>query len=443
MIPAMPVAGAGRAPAPIAGPSPLSAGFYQLTLLAAFLSTIELRLRPLDALPSTAIAELVVFPAFLCAVAELLLRPGLGGRVRALYAQNRALAWYGGYAALAAVAGLTRSSDSIQAFHDLACALALYVLVSLTVDNQARLAGLLLANLGGALLGLALALLQIRMGGPYLLPRSEIVDEKLDLAGDVVQNVPTGLFAHPNGFILWVPVLLFLVVAIRRALARREDSALPLIAIVAAMGFVLKMAYVKGVYAWLAAALCTLLLPRRFDRARLPLALLMPVAGITALTWFSVHAFLDGEVAFGTVACRIILWLTSLDIIQGDPFIALFGSGTPEIQRRLLMTFEYPNAHNTWINQALTYGVPALLLYLAAVATALRDLAARARSGGPAARDVALAAMASLIALLGDYFFEPLDRGVMPQAQLFMLLAVAALSLPEPGAAAQPAQEAT
>ena len=42
-------------------------------------------------------------------------------------------------------------------------------------------------------------------------------------------------------------------------------------------------------------------------------------------------------------------------------------------------------------------------------------------------RCVALAVMASLMALLGEYFFEPTDRGGSFQAQLFTLLALASL----------------
>ena len=52
---------------------------------------------------------------------------------------------------------------------------------------------------------------------------------------------------------------------------------------------------------------------------------------------------------------------------------------------------------------------------------------------------IALAAMASLMALLGENFFAPADRGATCQAQLFLLLAVAARV--DAPAARQPAPE--
>ena len=93
---------------------------------------------------------------------------------------------------------------------------------------------------------------------------------------------------------------------------------------------------------------------------------------------------------------------------------------------RGMVSFEYPNPHNAWISQALTYGVPALVFYLAAFGGAFRSLAQRIRSGDGSTRAVALATMASLMALLGENFFEPADRGPVFQAQLFLLFAMAA-----------------
>ncbi len=412
---------------PAAEPSPLTAGFYQLTLLGALLSTVEVRLRVTQGLPSLSVAELVVLPVLLCVLVELSLRPRLTARFAWLYRQNRPLAWYAGYAGMAAVVGLSRSGDGLSAFHDLLCALSLYALIALTIDTHARLLGLLLVNLAGVLLSVGFGLLQITTGGPYVLPRSEIVDGKLDLAGNVAQIVPTGLYAHPNAFVMLIPVVLFLLVAMARGLGHRRRHAAVLLGVIGAMFVVLGMAYVKGVYAWLLAGVAFLLLPRPFDRLRFCIAVFVPVAGIVALIWISVDSFLEGESVFGTVVFRLALWLTSLEIIASDGFVAVVGSGITQLPNRLFAVFEYPNAHNAWLNQALTYGVPALVLYLAAIVRALRSLSVRVRLDRHPSRTVALAAMASIMAVVGDSFFEPLDRGVMYQAQLFTLLAIAAV----------------
>jgi O-antigen ligase len=113
----------------------------------------------------------------------------------------------------------------------------------------------------------------------------------------------------------------------------------------------------------------------------------------------------------------------------------VLGSGGPQLLSRSVVSFEYPNPHNAWLSQMLTYGAPSLIFYLAAFGSAFRSLAERIRSGPAPTQAVALATMASLMALLGENFFEPADRGTTFQAQLFLLFAVAArAAVPAPPA---------
>lgn len=406
--------------------SALPAGFYHLTLVAVVVSVIEVRVRPLPGLPSLDLLELIAFPTCLAALAELVARPQIAPAL-ALYRHNRPLAGYIAYAGFAALVGLARSSDSLQAFHDLGTAFALYALTVNTVDSLPRLLGVLAAGLAGALPGLVLALVQIATGGGYVVPRSANIEAKLDLGGDVARNVPTGLHAHPNGLALYLlPIAIFLAVGAWRGFGdcRRPSRALG--AILALTLLVLKMSYAKGVYAWLALALAFLALPRRFERARFWIALGVPFAGIAILVWLAVDAFVRGDLQYGTVISRIELWLSALDILQSDRFVAVFGSGGPQLLARGMVSFEYPNPHNAWLSQALTYGAPALVLYLAAYASAFRSLARRLRCADGAGRAVALAAMASLMALFGENFFEPADRGSVFQSQLLLVFAIAA-----------------
>jgi hypothetical protein len=408
-------------------------GFYALTLVATLLSTTELRVRPVPLLPSFATAELVIYPVVLCLMAEAMLRPRLAAHLGALLRANRPLVWYVGYAALASVLGLARSSDSLQACKDLVAAFGLYTLVLVTVDSHQRLLGVLAAYLGGAALHLGLAILQAGGGGPYPVALSENIEAKLDFAGNVVTNIPTGLFAHPNGLaILLLPVALFTAAAAWPGFGRTRRPGLVMACALVVTLFVLKASYVKGVLAWLAAGVVLLVLPRRFDRWRAAIAVGVVVSGITALTWMSLAAFLDGEALFGTIVSRVELWLAAVEVLRSDGFTQLLGSGNALLEHQDLITFEYPNAHNAWLNQALSYGLPALALYLAAFWVALRSLAHQiARSSAPS-RPVALAALASLTALLGESFFEPTDRGVVFQAQIFLLFAVAAIGRARP-----------
>ena len=54
--------------------------------------------------------------------------------------------------------------------------------------------------------------------------------------------------------------------------------------------------------------------------------------------------------------------------------VALLGGGSAFMEQQDLVTIQYPNAHNAWINQALTYGLPALGCYLMGFWVALRSL---------------------------------------------------------------------
>lgn len=414
---------AGAAPAP--EPGTLPAGFYHLTLVAAFVAVIDVRLRPLPGLPSFSLPELIAIPTLLAVIVEIWHRPWVAAKL-SIYRRNRPLVWYVGYAGLASLAGLVRSGDSLQAFHDLFPAFALYVLVLVTVDTHARVIGFLAVNLAAAIPGLVLAILQIFTGSFYLVPRIENVQSKLDLAGEAAHNAPTGLLAHPNGLALTLlPIALFLVVGAWRGFGNQRRQSPALVAILAVTLVVLMLTYAKGVYSWLAAGVAFLVLPRRFERWRFWIALIVPFVGIAFLVWLSIYEILQGDLQYGTVVSRIELWYSALDILQTDRFVLILGSGGPQLSSHGVLSFEYPNPHNAWLGQALTYGAPALVCYLAAFGSAFRTLERRIRSGGPAARAVALATMASLMALLGENFFEPADRGSMYQAQLLMLFALA------------------
>jgi hypothetical protein len=411
--------------APGASDRGLPRGFYRLTLVAAFLTGVEIPVRALPGLPWVSLLEVVLVPTLLCLIVELSCRPALRARARALYRENRALAWYGGHAAIAAIAGISRSPETLKSCHDLFVAIALYALIGLTIDDHGRMRRLLAAALAGAMVNVGLGVLQIGAGGPYLIPLSPNIDAKLDLSGDVAGHPVVGLFNHPNALaIALLPVVLFLLVAawagFRSTLRRGPVMA----ALLAPSLVVLEMTYAKGVYAWVAAGCLFLVLPRRLDRHRVWLAAVVIVGGIAALTWFSLHAFLEGDLVFATIVGRIELWTATLDIVRSDAFVAAFGGGGSQLAHHTTI-IDYANTHNAWLDQALTYGVPGFVLYLATYLTAFRSLARRIQREPRPARTIALATFASLVAILGESFFEPTNHGIVFQAQLFLLFAVA------------------
>ena len=405
----------------------LPTGYYQLTVVAAFLATgATVGLRAAPGLPTVSLLEMVVGPTFLCLIAEILWRPRLRARALLLHRANRALVWYVGYAALASFVGLARAGDTFHAFHDLFVAFALYALVGLTVDDAARMRGLLAAVLAGAMVNVGFALLQISTGGPYPVPVSDNITAKVDLSGATAGNLATGLLNHPNGLAMFLlPIVLFLGVAawtgFRASRRRRPVMAMLFVPTLVVFG----MTYAKGAYAWLTAGACLLVLPRSLDRVRVWLAVAVTVTGIVALTWFSLDAYLEGDSALSTIVSRIELWGAAVEILRSDSFVAAFGGGGPQLAGRAI-TFEYTNAHNAWLDQGLTYGVPALVLYLGAYLAALRSLARAIRCEPHPTRAIALATFASLVAILGESFFEPTNHGVLLQAQLFLLLGIAA-----------------
>jgi O-antigen ligase len=285
------------------------------------------------------------------------------------------------------------------------------------------------AALAGAMVNIGLALAQVVAGGPYPVPLSVNIDAKLDLSGEVAANLPTGLFNHPNALaVSLLPVVLFLLVAVGVGFRAARRRAPLMVALLAPALVVLDLTYAKGVYTWLAVAACFLVLPRRLDRYRAWLAVAIVVAGITGLVWYALAAFLDGDLVFGTIVSRVELWLATLNIVSSDAFVTGFGGGGALLAGENIITFEYTNAHNAWLDQALTYGVPALVLYLGAYLTALRSLARRIATEPHPTRAVALATFASLVAVLGESFFEPTNHNAALQCQLFLLFALAAVS---------------
>lgn len=415
--------------------STLSPGYYFLTLIFAVVAATELRVRP-PGMPSFTLLELGIFPVGLCLIAEATMRPEIVDRLRELYRRNRPFAWYVAYAGLASVMGLSRSSETLQIYKDLLPGLILYVLVFLTAHSHGRILGLLGASLAGGGISILLGLSQALTGGPFVAELSEHVESKQDLSGNAAENVPTGIFSHPNALgVVLLPIAIFLICATWPGFGRQRRFSLFMLGVLAVTLYVLDSALVKGAIAWLAAGVVFLLLPRCLDRWRFRISLLIPVFGIVFLVWFSVRSvrpYLEGEsdIQFGTMLSRIELWLGALEILIKDSFVMLFGGGGALMGEREVVTMEYGNAHNAWIDQALNFGAPALVLYLASFVVALRSFGHSLLGGCGPTRTVTLAAMAALMALLGENFFEPADRGVVFQAELFILFALAAIYRP-------------
>jgi O-antigen ligase len=169
-----------------------------------------------------------------------------------------------------------------------------------------------------------------------------------------------------------------------------------------------------------------MLLPRFMEKWRLTAAIVLPLVAIVVIMWFTIRAFLGGEATYGTLVTRLELWNRALGTISSDVFTDVIGNGYPAYSTTVI-TFDYPNAHNAWLNHVLSFGFIGLALYLGCYVSALRRACRALVTAEHPARLWLLAATSSLAALLGENFFEPTDRGDIYPTQLFLIVCLATI----------------
>lgn len=154
--------------------------------------------------------------------------------------------------------------------------------------------------------------------------------------------------------------------------------------------------------------------------------------GILSFVSISVWLFLNYSEAFGTTLGRIQLWGAGVSAISSSPWVFLFGSGFEEISDLTYALFAYSldHAHNGFLNQAIHYGFPAMILFLIVVLSNVRKLA---RAGGGDERSPMIFFLYALhVAFFGEYFFEPAQQGVSLQAMTFAMFALTTIVLRSP-----------
>ena len=400
----------------------MTVGFYYLTVVLALAIMLPFRVR---AGASLALADLVAFPAAACLLIEGLRSPRVRARMRELQRINPVVVAYMVWTLFTAVVGLARSSDVLKIEHDLLPGFTLYFLIGLTIDRPQRLRALVTACCVGVACHVVLGLIQFRFGGPFLTPTSPGLEGKLDVSGEIVTNNVVGLFPHPNGLALFLLSPVLVGIALLPALRARGRWILAIA--VAVVLFVLVETQGKGALAYLCIGILLLAIPARFGRARVWLAIVLPLVAIVGILWYSVSRFVGGDAAFGTLITRLELWNHAIEIIRDDTFTKLVGNGYPLFGTTVVGTFEYPNAHNAWLNNVLSFGLPGLAMYLGCFAMGIRLALRKLPDATGPARAALAGCMASLAALFGEYFFEPADRGEIYAGQVFLLLAVIAV----------------
>jgi hypothetical protein len=399
----------------------VTVGFYYLCVLLALCVTLPVRAR---AGMSVAPSDLIAFPAAACLVIEAMRSQRVRARLRDLYCVNRVVYWYIGWTLFAAILGLARSSDVAQNVKDLVPSFVLYTLVGLTIDRRERLRALGIATAAGIACHVGLAIVQGVFGAPYIVATSPGLEGKLDLSGEFLTNIPVGLFPHPNALAMFLLPVALVLFALVRPSRRLRWLIIPALLVVL---FVLKPAQVKGVYAFLVVGLALMMLPRSWERGRVALGVCLPAAAIVVIMWFTVTRYLAGEAEFATLITRLELWNHAIEVIRKDTFTQLVGNGYPLFGVTVVGTFEYPNAHNAWLNHVLSFGLPGLALYLGCFVGGMRLAARKLREANEVMRGTFLACFSAFAAMFGEYFFEPSDRGEVFSSQLMLLLAVVAV----------------
>ncbi len=384
--------------------------------------------------PASNPLEVLVLVAFVLLLADTVIYSRQPARMlEAAWGANPFVCLYFGWAFLAAVIGVLQLPVSIFVFRNLFPAFLLFAYLSFGVRKPADLRWLLLIFLLAALPNIFLGLSQYLFGGPFPVKLNLATAVKMDVDGTFVKTAVSGLFNHPNGLsIFLLPVFL---VAFGLVFSRSTKSiwlSLLALGILIAAAILLYLARGKGAWAWGLLGMGVMLAPRwllSFRRAWIA-QIAVVIIGIIGLTWGSL--LMGG--AFKTMQTRINLWESALYALRDNAFVALFGSGQEAVWNvsGRIADVQYANAHNVFLNQAIYFGIPAMIFYCGIFVWGIRSAQmAFAAAEDPKIRQVARISLGVLMAVAGQYFFEPSAEasGLAAVFLLFVGLAAAAARL--------------
>jgi hypothetical protein len=329
--------------------------------------------------------------------------------------------------------------STLSNFKDLLPSIMLLIVMYAYGRSQEGVNNILKIYLVGLGINVCLGVMQGTIGMPRPVPMSMGAAAKMDLNGHIMsKNLATGLFTHPNGFALYlIPCLILLVmVAFKRIDLGKwwrtyAIGALPLLL------FAYYRSQGKGAIAWALLGCILALMPIKSRRTSLYLMLAAMVGGVVFLSVGSLYVADHFHIkSLTTMLTRVQLWQAGVHAVMTDSGFFLFGVASNNVlyasYRYTGGTFPYPNAHNGIINQAVYFGVPCMIIYLMMIYKAVSSLTKGSDSQLMASPQVVRFAMASVIALVGDYFFEPASEGVLLQGQFFFLLALCLILTAKP-----------
>ena len=339
------------------------------------------------------------------------------------------LAQYLGWILLASAFALfaRQHSDVLQQAKNVMVALPIVCFVSVRLARPETMARLVNLYLLYCLAACVLALLQSKQGGPYLRVQNENNDYKLDFAGDLVGNVVLGLSTTPNELaVVVLPGVMFSALKLVQEVREHRHPRGMTMFCCALTSIPFLLAQSRGAAVWLAFGLAFMVSPLRRSRS-FALKLSLVAGVITLLVVYGMQvAPVSTLTVENTVETRFLLWVTSIDAMIDDPYVLFFGDGMDYVRRWSwqIAGWEFPDAHNGWIDQALFFGVPASFLYLA-IWQRFFAIADAPFGPGPDAVQTRLlldGVRGTVLAYMGLYFFEPVAHAVFPVSQLFLLM---------------------
>lgn len=402
---------------------------YHLTLLLVFMATLDYRFfANVAGVPSVTIFEMTAVTLLMLLGVMMLVRPSVIMPVLLVIKGERLVLYYLVWAGFSSTIWFINGDDASAAhLKDILPAVILFYMVATYVRSEREIHTLLKIYLIGISFHLLLGLSQIVFGGPRPLALNEGSVWKTDVYGEVLDAtfIPAGLFTHPNGYALFlIPAFLLLVALIMYK--KNYFWKLASVCLLILLAFVAWEAQVKGMFIWISFGTLLLLLPQKYAKLRIWAGFVVLLGGIVSIIVFTLWYF-GSDGTLGTMQTRYDLWEGALTLLSSDTTLIMLGGGV----RGMTMLSgvysnmeEYPSSHNTFLDQIIVFGLPALLIYANIGIKAMRISAYSARISPKAERTTPLFLHAALVALLGAFFFEPALGGTMLQAQFFLLCAM-------------------
>lgn len=402
---------------------------YFLTLILTFSLTVNFRItNSTEGLPSLTIVEFLSYGMLALLLMEFAANRNFSVLFNRQYLRaNLPVVLYFIWSGSAALAGILRSTESLRLYKNLFPSIILFIFISMFITSNDRLKKLFAVYLLGITLNGVLGLIQVQTDSMYLVGIHDATNYKLDLEGNAASNLAMGLYPHPNGLAMFlIPgFLLAWTIALRRPWKGIAPIAAT-VSLLALLSYDLVFTYAKGAYAWISIGIALTLLPRFLGQWKLLISVIVFLIGTMGLTAYTLDALSSDHTNLGTLVTRYQLWQAGLHVIQNDIFVMVFGNGYTEMfhQSRIFSNIEYANSHNALLNQVLAFGLPALVFYLWAIATAMARVSKSSNEESRIEGMCKIFLFAAIPAYVGISFLEPSNDDVVLQAQLFLLLAL-------------------